>query len=167
MHIFDWYAVTDLDENYQNAKLDLQITVSNQSKTDKSDYRVHASLFDAQNVLVQNFTSDAIQLTADNKQTINLSSLVENPKKWTAETPDLYRLTLELIGSDGKTEEVIAGRIGFKETEIRNQVFYLNGKAIKVNSINSHMQHPDLGHAMDEATIRKDFEILKQFNINS
>ena len=167
VHIFDWYAVTDLDENYQNAKLDLQIIVSNQSKTDKSDYRVRASLFDAQNVLVQNFTSDAIQLTADNKQTINLSSPVENPKKWTAETPDLYRLTLELIGSDGKTEEVIAGRIGFKETEIRNQVFYLNGKAIKVNSINSHMQHPDLGHAMDEATIRKDFEILKQFNINS
>ena len=167
VHIFDWYAVTDLDENYQNAKLDLQIIVSNQSKTDKSDYRVRASLFDAQNVLVQNFTSDAIQVTADNKQTINLSSPVENPKKWTAETPDLYRLTLELIGSDGKTEEVIAGRIGFKETEIRNQVFYLNGKAIKVNSINSHMQHPDLGHAMDEATIRKDFEILKQFNINS
>ena len=28
------------------------------------------------------------------------------------------------------------------------------------------MQHPDLGHTMDEATIRKDFEILKQFNIN-
>lgn len=80
VHIFDWYAVTDLDENYQNAKLDLQIIVSNQSKTDKSDYRVRASLFDAQNVLVQNFTSDAIQLTADNKQTINLSSPVENPK---------------------------------------------------------------------------------------
>jgi beta-galactosidase len=28
------------------------------------------------------------------------------------------------------------------------------------------MQHPDLGHAMDESTIRKDFEILKQFGIN-
>ena len=28
------------------------------------------------------------------------------------------------------------------------------------------MQHPDLGHTMDEATIRKDIEILKQFNIN-
>ena len=28
------------------------------------------------------------------------------------------------------------------------------------------MQHPTLGHAMNEQTIRKDFEILKQFNIN-
>ncbi len=28
------------------------------------------------------------------------------------------------------------------------------------------MQHPLLGHTMDEATIRKDLSILKQFNIN-
>jgi len=117
-------------------------------------------------MLVQNFTADAIQISAENKQIINVSSLVKNPQKWTAETPNLYRLTLELINSEGKTEEIIAGRIGFKETEIRHQVFYLNGKAIKLNGINSHMQHPDLGHTMDEATIRKDFEILKQFNIN-
>ena len=166
VHLFDWHATTDLDENYENAKLDLQITVNNQSKTNKQNYKVRTSLFNAQNVLVQDFTSDAMQITADNKQVINVSSFVKNPKKWTAETPNLYRLTMELLNSEGKTEEVIAGRIGFKETEIRNQVFYLNGKAIKLNGMNSHMQHPDLGHTMDEATIRKDFEILKQFNIN-
>ena len=166
VHIFDWYATTDLDENYKDAKLNLQITVNNQSNTDKQNYKVRASLFNSDNVLVQNFTSDAIQMSADNKQVINVSSFVKSPLKWTAETPNLYRLTLELINSEGKTEEVIAGRIGFKETKISHQVFYLNGKAIKLNGINSHMQHPDLGHTMDEATIRKDFEILKQFNIN-
>jgi len=166
VHLFDWHATTDLDENYKNAKLNVQITVNNLSKTDKQNYKVRASLFNSDNVLVQNFTSDAVQLTADNKQLITISSEVVNPKKWTAETPNLYWLKLELINGKGKTEEVIAGRIGFKETEIRHQVFYLNGKAIKLNGINSHMQHPDLGHTMDEATIRKDFEILKQFNIN-
>jgi beta-galactosidase len=166
VHLFDWYATTDLDEKYENAKLNLQFTVNNQSKSDKQNYKVRTSLFNSQNVLVQDFTSDAIQIPADNKQIINVSSLVKNPLKWTAETPNLYRLTMELINAEGKIEEVITGRIGFKETEIRNQVFYLNGKAIKLNGINTHMQHPDLGHTMDEATIRKDFEILKQFNIN-
>ena len=166
VHIFDWYATTDLDENYENAKLNLQITVNNQSKTDKLNYKVRTSLFNSDNVLVQNFTSDAVQITADNKQNINISSEVINPEKWTAETPNLYRLTMELINIEGKTEEVIAGRIGFKETEIRHQVFYLNGKAIKLNGINTHMQHPTLGHTMDEATIRKDFQLFKQFNIN-
>ncbi|MBK8389123.1 MAG: DUF4981 domain-containing protein [Saprospiraceae bacterium] len=166
VHIFDWHATTDLDENYENAKLNLQITVNNQSKTNKQNYKVRASLFNSENVLVQNFTSDGVQITASDKQMINISSQILNPKKWTAETPNLYRLTFELINNKGKTEEVITGRIGFKETEIRNQVFYLNGKAIKLNGINTHMQHPTLGHTMDEATIRKDFELFKQFNIN-
>jgi beta-galactosidase len=166
VHIFDWYATTDLDENYENAKLDLQITVNNQSKTDKQKYKVRTSLFNSENVMVKNFTSEAVQIPADKKQVITISSDVLNPKKWTAETPNLYRVTMELINNEGKTEEVITGRIGFKETEIRNQVFYLNGKAIKLNGINTHMQHPDLGHTMDEATIRKDFELFKQYNIN-
>ena len=64
-------------------------------------------------------------------------------------------MIFELVNSKGITVEVITGRIGFKETEIRNQVFYLNGKPVKLNGINSHMQHPVTGHTMDEATIRK------------
>ena len=166
VHLFDWHATTDLDENYQNAKLNIQFTLNNQSKTNQSGYKVRTSLLDANNKLVQTFTSDAVQISSGNKQQISASALVQNPKKWTAETPNLYHVTMELINANGKTEEVITGRIGFKETEIRHQVFYLNGKPIKLNAINSHMQHPDLGHTMDEATIRKDFEILKQFNIN-
>ncbi|MCX6254846.1 MAG: DUF4981 domain-containing protein, partial [Bacteroidia bacterium] len=32
--------------------------------------------------------------------------------------------------------------------------------------INSHMQHPTMGHTMNEETIRKDMSLFKQFNIN-
>jgi beta-galactosidase len=71
-----------------------------------------------------------------------------------------------LLNAEGKVEEITSGRIGFKETEIRHQVFYLNGVPIKLNGINSHMQHPDLGHQMNEETNRKDFAIFKKFNIN-
>ncbi len=97
---------------------------------------------------------------------MKLSDILENPAKWSAEYPNLYYLTFELINSSGQTREVLSGRIGFKETEIKNQVFYLNGVPVKLNGINSHMQHPVTGHTMDEATIRKDLGILKQFNIN-
>lgn len=166
VHLFDWYATTDLDENYENAKLNLQITINNQSAIRKTNYSVRTSLFNSENKLIQSFTSDPFQIDAKSRQIIQLSSLVKNPLKWTAEMPNLYHLTMELINGEGKSDEVISGRIGFKETEVRHQVFYLNGKAIKLNGTNSHMQHPDSGHTMDEATIRKDFEILKQFNIN-
>ncbi len=57
--------------------------------------------------------------------------------------------------------------IGFKETLIKGDLFTLNGVPIKVNATNSHMQHADLGHTMTEEIIRRDFEILKQFNFNA
>lgn len=166
VHLSDWYAVTDLDEKYADATLKLRMNVSNFSKALKKGYKVRATLLDANNHQVNNFLSESFRIDPAGEQVATISALVKDPKKWTAETPNLYHLTMELVNGEGKTEEVIAGRIGFKETEIRHQVFYLNGKAIKLNGINSHMQHPETGHSMDEATIRKDFEILKQFNIN-
>ena len=96
-----------------------------------------------------------------------LRTTVQNPLKWTSETPNLYTLQLDLFTADGTLQDRIETIIGFKKTEIRNGVFYLNGVPLKVNAQNSHMQHPELGHVMDEATIRKDFELLKQFNFNA
>ena len=69
----------------------------------------------------------------DGTCTINLSAKVKAPKKWTSETPDLYDLTMELIGPDGKAVDHIVKRMGFKKTEIRDGVFYLNGQPLKVD----------------------------------
>ncbi|NJK86767.1 MAG: hypothetical protein HC906_13140 [Bacteroidales bacterium] len=50
--------------------------------------------------------------------------------------------------------------------EVKNQALLVNGIPVKLNGVNSHMQHPELGHAMDIETMRKDFILMKQFNIN-
>ncbi len=105
-------------------------------------------------------------MEAGSVKSVRLSCDITNPLKWSAEFPHLYSLVFELIDASGRITEVGKDRFGFKETEIRNQVFYLNGIPVKLNGINSHMQHPDLGHTMNEETIRKDMRIFKQFNIN-
>lgn len=166
VHIFDWSALTDLDKTYTDARLNLSFDVKNYSKTTVNNFKLRTSLYDSSKKIVKTLVSDVFSVPAGNKETIKISDEIKNPTKWSAEFPNLYTLTFELLNSSGKTVEVINGRIGFKETEIRNQVFYLNGAPVKLNGINSHMQHPTLGHTMDEKTIRKDFEILKQFNIN-
>jgi beta-galactosidase len=165
-HIFDWYATTDLDKNYKDARLDLSVDIKNFSATDASDLTLKATLFDQGNRKVKSISSDKFSIQAGTKETLKLSDQISNPSKWSAEYPNLYSLTFELVNSSGKIVEVISGRIGFKETEIRNQVFYLNGVPVKLNGINSHMQHPELGHTMNEETIRKDLTLLKRFNIN-
>ena len=151
---------------YTNARLDLSVDVKNYSDKPGEDYSVRAVLYNPSRKIVKSLTSGKFSIQPGDRHTVKLSDILENPAKWSAEYPNLYYLTFELINSSGQTREVLSGRIGFKETEIKNQVFYLNGVPVKLNGINSHMQHPVTGHTMDEATIRKDLGILKQFNIN-
>lgn len=167
VRLFDWAVITDLDEAFTDAQLKVQVAVKNYSQQLQSGYTVKAVLVDRNGRAVTEFTSKAFDVAANGKTEVSLSTPVTNPAKWTAETPTLYQLKLMLQGRDNVPQDQASVTMGFKETQIKGEVFYLNGVAIKVNAMNSHMQHPDLGHAMDEATIRRDFEILKQFNFNA
>ena len=166
VHLFDWYAVTKLDMEYVNAQLNLDIDVMNYAPVQKEGYTVSVTVYNANQSVVQTLKSDKLILAPQSKQTVCLSATMQQSALWTAETPNLYILVFELLNNHDNTEEVIKGRIGVKQTEIHNRALYLNGQPIKLHGINSHMQHPDLGHAMDEATIRRDFDLLKQFNMN-
>ena len=179
VRLFDWQVVTDFDEMYADAMLDLTVDVKNYSNEPSTDFQVKAILRDAAKqpiveLMSETFKVDQKRLTGGEfssdqpgKKQLNLKQLIKNPKKWTSETPDLYSLEIQLLTSSGERHDVVHTMIGFKKTEIRGEVFYLNGVPLKVNAQNSHMQHPELGHTMDEATIRKDFEILKRFNFNA
>ena len=164
--LFDWFVTTDLDAQYKDADLKVAIDVKSYQE-DNNTYSVRATLTDKNGTKVKEMVSDKFCIIGKGKNSLELSSKVSNPEKWTSETPVLYKLKLELLAENGETVQQITSNMGFKETEIRNQTFYLNGEPIKVNSINTHMQHPELGHVITEETIRKDMEILKQHNFNS
>lgn len=164
--LFDWYVTTDLDDAYRDADLNIAVDVKSYDSATGS-YTVKATLSDSEGNKIKEMKSDQFSVNGIGKHSLNLSAAVSNPRKWTCETPVLYNLNLELIDAQGKTVQQIPSRIGFKETEIRHQVFYLNGQPIKVNATNSHMQHPEWGHVMKEEVIRKDMEILKQHNFNA
>ncbi|MGE5428760.1 MAG: glycoside hydrolase family 2 TIM barrel-domain containing protein, partial [Methylococcaceae bacterium] len=167
VHIRDYYVTTDLDEKYENATLKVEAEIKNFSEAAIKDYQVKVTLLDQENQpVLTDLTSEKISLAAGEKTTIHLNALVKSPRKWSDEKPNLYHIGFELLNPAGKTTEALADRIGFKEVEIRHQVLYVNGVPVKLNGVNSHMQHPDLGHAMDVETIRKDFYLMKQFNIN-
>jgi len=93
-------------------------------------------------------------------------AFITKPKKWSAEYPNLYTLTFELVDPDGHVTEILSSRVGFREVEVKNQAIYINGVPVKFNGVNSHMQHPETGHMVDVETMRKDLTLMKRFNIN-
>ncbi len=163
--IWDYHVITDFDTTFTDSKVDLDVeirayTFGNHNCTVKAEIEKDGHT-------ISKMTANDISIPAESGKTVRLSSYVKNPDRWTSETPNLYNLSIELTDSNGKTIDHLKRRMGFKKTEIIDGIFYLNGQPIKVNAQNSHMQHPVTGHAMDEETIRKDMQILKQFGFNA
>ena len=150
--LFDWSVETDLDDEYKDADLKVEVTLKRYDTSSK-DFTVKAFLTDSKGSKVAEFGSTKFSLNKD-KMVLDMSQPVSNPAKWTSETPSLYNLELQLADATGKIVDKSDTKIGFKETCIENGVFYLNGKPLKINAINSHMQHPENGHTMDEVRQR-------------
>ncbi|MCQ2179675.1 MAG: DUF4981 domain-containing protein [Bacteroidales bacterium] len=162
--IRDWQVITDFDSSFKDSQLTLNTYVKAYDLG--GTVSVSAAVSRDGKEVVRMEKKDVV-LSAGEEKTVSFAATVPSPLKWTAETPELYDLEMTLKDASGATLDVIRKKMGFKKTEIRDGVFYLNGKPVKLSGVCSHMQHPDLGHAMDEATIRKDMELLKQFNFNT
>jgi len=162
--IWDWQVITDFGPDFKDS--DLSVSVQVRSFDIQADgYKVEATV-SKDGVMVAQMAGEPFRIGPASSRTIPLAAKVKAPEKWSADTPVLYELEMTLSDADGKLVDRIRKRIGFKKTEIRNGVFYLNGQPVKVSAECSHMQHPEMGHAMTEEVIRRDMEILKQFNFN-
>lgn len=163
--IWDYQVITDFDGSFTDSDVSLDVELRAYNN-DKNGYSLSA-VISKDGKDVASMREVGIDIPAGGASTVHFSTKVASPDKWTAETPELYTLSMTLRDESSNIVDNMVKRMGFKKTEIRDGVFYLNGKAIKVNAQCSHMQHPVLGHSMDEATVRKDMEILKQFGFNA
>lgn len=166
VHMRDYYISTDFDENYRDATLKVEVELAN--FTDKNQKgRVRINLLDQHNKpVLPTPWSQKLGVKSNAQTTLTFEQLITRPRQWSAEKPNLYTLTIELLDKDNKLIEAYTPKMGFRETEVKGNAIYVNGMPIKFNGVNSHVHHPETGKTMDEETIRKDFELMKQFNIN-
>ena len=87
------------------------------------------------------------------------------PQLWSAEKPNLYECTLELL-EKGQVTESFCQNVGVRRIETRGEVMYINDKPVKLRGVNRHDHHPRTGHYVDAATTELDIKLMKQANIN-
>ena len=100
------------------------------------------------------------------KSKAELSSVVSNPKLWSAETPDLYTLKVSAYGKGGLVESADVD-FGFRTVEIRNAQLLVNGKPILIKGADRHEMNPYKGYVVSEADMVRDIRIMKELNINA
>ena len=177
VHIWDFFVKTQLDDEFKNAWLNIDVTVRHflkdkasdkRSKTNRSDrYRVEIEVLDEKNSYS---TIDKKSISLNNEETDQKSTAIvylHNPRLWTAETPELYTLLLKLYNADNQLVEVITDRIGIRKVEIKNGQLLVNGQAIYIRGVDRHETHPLTGHVIDRDLMLQDIRLMKQHNINA
>ena len=132
-----------------------------------TDYRIQTQLKGTDGVFI--FTNESevsILLKLQNKKVFveankSVEIALKNVKRWTAETPNLYTVTLFSEG------EMIVEKVGFREVSIEGKVFKLNGEAVKLKGVNRHDFHPKTGATVTLANVLQDLKLMKWLNVNA
>ena len=99
-------------------------------------------------------------------QMVAFHHVVKDVQAWSAEKPVLYTALLALTGEDGDTEYTSA-KVGFRTACVKGTDFLVNGKRVMIKGVNIHEHAPYTGHVVSEELMRRDFELMKQHNINA
>lgn len=165
-HIRDFFIKTDLDDNYINATMDITAKIKNYGSKPAKVSKLLVTVYDGDRVVASYSPVEGVPALKPGEEVpVRLSFPVENPEKWTAETPKLYTTVLTL--QRGKNViEILSARTGFREVEIKGRVFLANGVPIKLKGVNRHENWPDVGHAVTREQMIRDLELIKQGNCN-
>lgn len=145
--IEDIRVTPDLDAAYKNGTLKVALSL-------KGNGNVNLELLDAAGKLIATETA---------KGTGTVTMNIENPAKWTAETPYLYTLRATLQGGS----EVIPVKVGFRKIELKDSQILVNGQPVLFKGANRHELDPDNGYYLSPERMIQDIQIMKKFNINA
>jgi beta-galactosidase len=164
-HIRDFEISTDLDNQYRDATLKVVVRLTNYSQQ-PANVTLEANIMDPAGTTI---LSPSIQKTIGAGEEITVGGVapVSDPLKWSAETPNLYKMLLTLKDDQGRTLEVIPANIGFRKVEIRDGDLLVNGKRILIKGADRHEFDPDRGQAITAEIMEKDIQVMKQFNLNA
>lgn len=150
--IDDIRITPDLDSEYKNGTLGIELSL-------KGNNNVTLELLDSHNNVVA-----TKEVKGSGK--VSAEMAVENPNKWTAETPYLYTLRAS-VKNGNSVSEVVPVKVGFRKIELKNAQILVNGQPVLFKGANRHEMDPDGGYVVSRERMIQDIQIMKKFNINA
>jgi len=149
--------ITDLDEDFLDAELIVGGVIENAG----DNLEVSVELIRPDGLTIK-LLSDKLKAT---NGSFLIKNLIDNPLKWDAEHPNLYKLKLSL-SLQGTVTWSGSYQIGFREIEIQKNKFLVNGRPVKLRGADRHDIHPLLGRVSTPDYELKDVLLAKEANIN-
>lgn len=171
----DFRVTSTLDDTYKDGIFKLGVDLRNNGSTAGNMTLVY-ELLDANGKVVAT-GEKATNVAAGETRTVSFDQTLPDVKTWTSEAPNLYKLVMTVKEND-KVNEIIPFNVGFRRIEIKPTeqlarngkpyvCLFINGQPLKLKGVNIHEHNPATGHYMTEELMRKDFELMKQHNLNT
>ncbi len=88
-------------------------------------------------------------------------------KAWSAEDPNLYRLTVKAYDRKGMEIDAADVDFGFRTVKVVGKQLLVNGKPVLFKGADRHELSPVGGYVMSMEEMERDILIMKQLNINA
>ncbi|MBD8070115.1 glycoside hydrolase family 2 TIM barrel-domain containing protein [Bacillus sp. PS06] len=158
IHVYDAHIHAELDETYTVGTLKVDLAfLSSPVKGSK----VIAELINSEGRYVESIT-----IEPESTET-SFSMVINKPTLWSAESPYLYKLYIQVFNEAGELVEVIPQKIGFRRFELVDKIMRLNGKRIVFKGVNRHEFNCRTGRAITKEDMLQDIKTMKQNNINA
>ena len=169
----DYFVKAELDEQYENGILQIRPKVTAPKNQDLKGWELKAQLLDQAGNSIKEQTIPITSITqhwfnqrwAAKFDFIRMS--IDQPNPWTAETPNLYTLILSIRDAAGALVEAKSSKVGFRTYEVHKGIFMVNGEPVKLYGVNRHDHHRLNGKTVSYEDMRRDVELLKQYNFNA
>ena len=92
---------------------------------------------------------------------------ISNPQLWSAESPYLYTVVVEIFDEAGRPMECTFQRHGFRKIETIGNKVYVNGQLTYFKGVDRHDTHPVYGKAIPVESMIEDILLMKRHNINT
>ena len=157
VRIEDIYAKATLDSTYTNGSLNLEATIINAHPVRRPV--TCEVLLNGESIYREDFEIFG-------RYSVRANCRIPNVSAWSAETPNLYTVTILTSCPDGflSKKEI---RVGFKRVEIRGNVLFINGQKVIIKGVNRHDFDPETGWTVSRETYLRDLTLMKQANINA
>ena len=173
--VHDFHIKSTLDDSYRNGVFALEADLRNHGQA-AANLSFGYELLDKEGNVVAS-DEKAVSLPAGESQAVRFDKEIADVQTWSSEAPNLYKILMTLK-KDGKVSEIIPYNVGFRRIEVKAVdqmgpngkpyvLFLVNGQPIKLKGVNIHEHNPATGHYVTEELMRRDFELMKQNNLNT
>jgi beta-galactosidase len=161
VYLKDVTFTTDILEN-KDADVKVDVQVDRFKPTHTQNYQVEVSLVDPLN----NHVIDFRKACTFNKDTIHFKGKLKTPSLWTAETPNLYRLEVNIIGPTGQVIQRTHQKVGIRSVRVDGYNLKVNNVPIKLHGVCLSEINPKNGRALTYKQRRQQLQMMKAAGIN-